>query len=113
MSCIAVVGRRRFFGPECNVILPRSLPPWTKSKDARLKNFSVDKNPLVRQIAAAHPRTPHDRLVELVTDEDVNVRRAAIKNPAVTERMIRIALDDEDRGIAAYARMLQREDEDA
>ena len=108
MSCVTIIGRNRYFGPECDVPLKWSKVPWTRSKMNRLAAMALDSNWAIRQVAAEHPKTDPVTLLRLMMDEDVRVRRAAIKNPAVTDHMIRIALTDEDLGIQAYARLLQQ-----
>ena len=86
---------------------------WTSTKRERMDRFAASENPFDRAVAAAHPKTNPDMLLRLIMDENAAVRRAAVKNPNVTEHMILLALHDQDLGIAAYARMLQQEDDDA
>lgn len=86
---------------------------WTASKRRRLERFAADDRPERRAIAAAHPRIGESLLRELLTDEDPRVRRAAVKNVTLTDHLLHIALTDADLGIAAYARLLQEENEDA
>lgn len=86
---------------------------WSASKRRRLERFAADDRPERRAIAAAHPRLPGNILIGLLVDEDPRVRRAAVKNVNMTDHMLKIALADGDLGIAAYARMLMEEDENA
>lgn len=109
MSCITIIGRERVWNQACDVPLPRSAPEWTRSKLRRLERLASSDLPYERAVAAAHPRTPAHTLVELLTDEVSTVRRAAIKNPNVTEHMIHLALQDADLGIVAYAKLFQED----
>lgn len=93
----------------CDVPLPRTAVPWTPSKVRRLERFANSETVALRAVAASHPRISHDTLSKLLVDEDATVRRAAIKNPVVSDRQLRIALADNDMGIAAYARLLMEE----
>jgi hypothetical protein len=106
MSCVTIIGRNRYFGPECDVPLKWSIVPWTQSKMDRLARMAADSNWAVRQVAAEHPRVDPATLMRLLMDEDVRVRRAAVKNPSITPRLLEIALMDQDMGIQAYAKLL-------
>lgn len=85
--------------------LPRSLPRWTDGKRKRLVGFARSEDPWQRAVAAGHPKTPSNLLLELLLDDSVHVRRCAVKNPTMTQPLFEIAARDEDPGISAYARM--------
>lgn len=87
--------------------LPRSPVPWTKSKAERLHRFAVSEDPVRRAVAAGHPRLDKEDRYALVHDPDVSVRRALVKNPSLPKRVLHFMTQDEDRGIAAYARMME------
>ncbi len=105
MSCITGIGSQDDWHSDEK--LNYSAPKWTDSKRKRLAQMAYADDPRLRAIAAAHPKTPALTLIELMHDPDVQVRRAAIKNPNATAHMVEWALADEDLGIAAYARMLE------
>lgn len=105
MSCINLVGRRREWNPECDVKLPRTLPLWTKSKQRRLDEMAVHPNPSIRAVAAGHPKlSPISAVLMVLDEQDVNVRRALVKNPAVSTTVIEQMVFDKDAGVRAYAR---------
>ena len=68
--------------------------------------MATSEDDTLRAIAASHPRLPSNRLLALLVDDTPGVRRAAVKNTAITPPMLEIATHDEDAGIAAYARMI-------
>jgi hypothetical protein len=110
MSCVAAIrstGQYGEFPP-----LPMSRPKWTQAKRNRLESFAASTDPRLRAIAAAHPLSSKGVLGRMISDPDVGVRRAAIKNPRATDAMIEVALVDRDPGIAAFARLLRTEDTD-
>jgi hypothetical protein len=78
----------------------------------RLERFASSETVALRAVAANHPRTPQATLTRLLQDEDPVVRRAAVKNPVITDHQLRIAMADMDLGIAAYARLLIEENID-
>lgn len=79
----------------------------------RLERMALSDKPELRRVAAAHPKISRRFLMALIMDDDVTVRREAVKNANVTEGMIVLAIHDADVGIVAYAKMLKYEDEDA
>lgn len=106
VSCITVIGRRYSVPEGCEEPLRYTGPEWTTSKAKRLYDMAVSTNPKKRAVAAAHPRTRPGVLWGLLTDEDVIVRTAAVKNPKLDARMRSLAAQDEDAGIRAYAKFL-------
>lgn len=78
----------------------------------RLEDMAVSTDPKLRAIAAAHPRLQPQLLLLRLMDPDASVRRAAVKNPAITYHLLEVALKDEDLGIAAYARLMMEEEND-
>lgn len=68
--------------------------------------MATSEDSTLRAIAAAHPKLPSNRLLALLVDDSADVRRAAVKNTACTPQLLEIATHDEDKGIAAYARMI-------
>lgn len=93
--------------------LPRSTPAWTAAKMRRLERFANSETVALRAVAAGHPRTPRSTIGRLLLDEDVTVRRAAVKNPMITYPQLLQAIHDADMGIAAYARLLTTEEIDS
>lgn len=87
------------------------MPPWTGSKMERMLRFTLSADPKLRAVAAAHPTTRGSRLLALLLDEDVAVRRAAVKNGNMLETFYLLAARDSDPGISAYARMVLKTEE--
>lgn len=107
MSCITVIGRRRFWEGGCSEErLPFSSPPWTRSKMRRLVGYATSADPRERAVAAANPKTPYDLMRVLAGDPEVSVRRWVVKNPALPEGLVRYMAEDKDPGVRAYARMV-------
>lgn len=111
MSCITVIGRRRYYEEGCDDTLPRSMPEWTASKDGRLYRMAESKNPKMRAVAAGHPRLPQGWMFQMLRDPDVAGRRAAVKNPALPDALMKYARGDKDPGIAAYANLMLEDNE--
>jgi hypothetical protein len=87
--------------------LPRHSPPWTVHKQRMLMEQVNDTHPRIRAIAAANPRVNGTTLLWLMQDPELEVRRAAVKNPTATRAMWQIVRDyDTDPGMVAYARMM-------
>lgn len=105
MSCITITGRKRRWNIACDLALPRTPIPWTNSKADRLYRFARSEDPVLRAIAANHPKTRFDVLLQLLEDRDARVRRAAVKNTGMTRDLLMWMRDDPDTGIASYARM--------
>lgn len=110
MSCIPSIGRRNYDG---NEKLPRHSPAWTESKRLRLAEMTVDPDPVMRAVAAAHPNIDTLSLIDLLRDHDVAVRRIAVRNPRITLAQLTLALNDEDLGIRAYAKLRTEEKQNA
>jgi hypothetical protein len=72
----------------------------------RLAEMANSQTASLRLVAAAHPKIGEYWLRHLLMDEDVRVRRAAVKNPALPDHLLHLALADEDMGIVAYSRLL-------
>lgn len=110
MSCITMTGRRRVVDNDCkDDALKYSSPVWSLSKAKRLENMALSPEAALRAVAANHPKTRAGVLWGLLQDEDVAVRRAAVKNPRIDARMLRLASQDVDPGIATYAKILAAE----
>ncbi len=107
MSCITVIGRRRYVDDGCDDKFQWSRPEWTKSKAKRLEDMALNSKPEMRAVAAAHPRIRDGLLWGLLEDESIVVRRAAVKNPKLNRRMRSLAAQDEDAGIRAYVALLE------
>lgn len=72
----------------------------------RLLKMAKSRDPKLRAIAAGHPKIPLHAFYPFCLDADVDVRRAAVKNPKHGSTMCFILENDDDPGIRAYARMV-------
>jgi len=97
-----MIGARRYVEEGCDDKFAWSRPEWTKSKAKRLEEMALSERAALRAVAAAHPKIRPGMLWGLLQDEDVVVRRAAVKNPKLDRRMRSLAAQDEDAGIRAY-----------
>jgi len=113
MSCITVVGRIDRWGLDDKTKLPMTLPKWTDRKAQRLARMAKSETVALRAVAAGHPRTPRAALAILLRDDEIHVRRVAVKNPILSNKLLAVASKDSDPGIAAYARLLIAESVDA
>lgn len=61
--------------------------------------------PSLKLANALNPETPSAKLVSLATDEDVFIRRAVCRNPALPKDLLEKLLNDEDSSVRDEAKM--------
>lgn len=105
MSCVTIFCENGKYDRSQYLPLPRHSPPWTATKQRRLFDQACSVDTRIRAVAANHPMIYGFSSFGLSFDVDVTVRRAAVRNPAITASILIAFLDDVDPGIRAYAKM--------
>jgi hypothetical protein len=77
-------------------------PPVTESKIRRLRLLAVDRNPKIRESAAASSHTPEDVFVALARDPESSVRACVAKNEATPCDVLRSLADDESESVRGW-----------
>lgn len=105
MSCIHIYGNDAHLNAKQHR-LAQSMPQWSPRKAARQEDMSRSHFASIREVAANHPRATPEQMNRLMSDPEVTVRRAAVRNVSITyENMVYMTYDS-DPGIAAYAAMM-------
>lgn len=111
MSCfnyISPEAAERFFSDEAKNEKLGWFPPEllvSGRQVQRMRKLAMSEKATDRLVAAGSPSTPPVWLDILRLDGEVQVRRALVKNPAVSRDIVEtMGKFDEDEGIRAYAK---------
>ena len=90
--------------------LPRTAPPETRTKRARLVRMAASSDPAYRARAASNPMLPITVLRELSQDLSPLVRGWVLRNPRCPREIIELMRGDNHPAIRAFVRSLLESD---